>query len=180
MTILPDLLQNQANTIQFVLIDSAGAEVTGLGNGFTMQLAKGTGAFAGSAGTKGEISDGWYYYTTTAAECDTPGPLAFKATHASIVQQNLTYVVREPTINAIEFTYTLTNSVTTLPIQGAEIWFTTDIAGLNVVWRGETDAFGVARDANNYLPRLDQGTYYVWRQHPAYTFVDPDTETVSP
>lgn len=180
MSFLPDLIQNQTNTVQFVMVNSAGVEVTGLGGGFTLQLAKGTGAFVGSAGTKGEISNGWYFYTTVAAECDTPGPLAMRVTGVGAAQQNLAYVVREPTINAIEFTYTLTNSITLLPVQGAEIWFTTDVAGLNVVWRGETDAFGIARDENGYLPRLDAGSYSVWRQHPAYTFVDPDTEIVSP
>jgi hypothetical protein len=179
MGLLPDLLQNQVNTITFVLVDSSSLEVTGLGNGFTLQWAKGIGAFAASAGTKGEIGNGWYYYQNAVAECDTPGPVSIVITHASIAQQNLSYVVREPNIGGIEFTYTLTDSGTGDPIEGAEIWITTDLAGSAVVWLGTTDAFGVARDTNDYLPRLDAGTYYVWRQKAGYTFSDPDTETVS-
>jgi len=81
---------------------------------------------------------------------------------------------------AIDFTYTLTDDVTLLPIEGAEVWFSTDLAGLNIVWKGDTDAFGVARDTQGELPFLDTGTYYVWRQRAGYTFVNPDVEAVSP
>lgn len=80
---------------------------------------------------------------------------------------------------AIEFTYTLTSSATGLPLPNADVWITTDIAGANIVWRGTTDAFGVARDVANHLPWLDAGTYYFWRQLIGFTFVDPDTEIVS-
>lgn len=80
---------------------------------------------------------------------------------------------------AINFTYTVTSSTTGLPIEGVEVWFSTDVAGANIVWKGDTDAFGIARDVNGALPALDAGTYYVWRQRAGYTFVDPDTEVVS-
>lgn len=80
---------------------------------------------------------------------------------------------------AIAFTYTVTDSVTGLPLDGVQVWFSTDAAGANVVWSGVTDAFGVARDVNLNLPRLNAGTYYVWRQLAGYVFSDPDTEVVS-
>ena len=81
---------------------------------------------------------------------------------------------------AIAFTYTLTSDVLpNPPIQGADVWFSTDAGGLNIVWRGVTDAFGVARDVNNQLPFLDAGTYRVWRQKSGWTFVNPDIEVVS-
>lgn len=79
----------------------------------------------------------------------------------------------------VTFTYTLTSDATGLPIEGAEIWFSTDVAGVNIVWKGNTDTFGVARDVNNALPTLDAGTYYVWALHPEFTFENPDTEVVS-
>jgi len=82
-------------------------------------------------------------------------------------------------VGAVEFTYTLTDSVSGDPIAEADIWITTDLAGTNVIWRGTTDAFGIARDVNNNKPRLDAGTYYFWRQKAGYTFSDPDTEAVS-
>lgn len=81
---------------------------------------------------------------------------------------------------AISYTYTVTDSVTTNPIDGAEVWITTDLAGTNVIWAGVTDAFGVARDAAGNLPALDAGTYYFWKQIAGYLDDDsPDTEVVS-
>jgi hypothetical protein len=83
---------------------------------------------------------------------------------------------------AITYTYTLTNSVTLLPVEGAEVWFSTDNVDppTNIVWKGDTDVFGVARDVNGNLPALDAGTYYVWAQIGGYVANSwPDTEVVS-
>lgn len=79
----------------------------------------------------------------------------------------------------IEFTYTVTDAGTGLPIEGVDIDITTDVAGTNIIWCGTTDAFGVARDAYGNLPCLDAGTYYFWRQLGGYVFANPDTEVVS-
>lgn len=169
---------DQANLITFVLVDSSNVEVAGLGSGFSLELSKAAGAFGASAGTKGEIGNGWYYYLCTAGEADTVGPVSIRVNHASIVQQNLEYVVTERNILAEEFQYTVTDAVTTNPIAGVRVWFSTDNAGTNVVWQGTTDAFGVARDEFGELPRLDPGTWYVWRHKVGYIFTDPDIETV--
>lgn len=80
---------------------------------------------------------------------------------------------------AIAFTYTVTNSVGGLPLEGVEVWISTDNPAVNIVWKGDTDAFGVARDVNGSLPMLDAGTYYFWRQLSGFIFVNPDTEIVS-
>jgi len=168
---------NQANLITFVLVDSNNTEVAGLGSGFTLQLSKAGGAFAAGAGTKAEISNGWYSYLATAAEADTLGPVPIRITGAGVVQQNLEYVVKQRNINAIAFTYTVDDG--TDPIPGATVWITTDIAGANVIWEGTTDAAGAARDVNDQLPYLDPGTYYFWTQLEGYSFTNPDTETVS-
>jgi hypothetical protein len=80
---------------------------------------------------------------------------------------------------AVDFTYTVTNSVTLLPIEGVEVWFSTDNPAVNIVWKGDTDAFGVARDVLGNLPALDVGAYFVWRQKAGFTFADPDLENVS-
>lgn len=80
---------------------------------------------------------------------------------------------------SVTFTYTITNSVSGLPIEGVEVWFSTDNPAVNIVWKGDTDAFGVARDVNGNKPTLDPGTYYVWRQKAGFVFTDPDTEIVS-
>jgi hypothetical protein len=170
---------SQANLITFVLVDASGTEVTGLGSGFTLQLSKAGGAFAGSAGTKAEISNGWYKYTSTVGEADTVGPVAIKVTHASVVQQNLEYTCESRAINSIAFTYTVTNSVTAASLEGVQVWIAVDSAGANIVWNGTTDSLGVARDDNGNLPRLDAGTYYFFRQLAGFVFSDPDSESVS-
>lgn len=171
---------NQQNRIAFVMVDAAGSEVAGLGGGFTLELSKNGAGFAGSAGAKAEIGDGWYTYLSTAAEANTPGVVAVKVTGAGAAQQNLEYVVESRPSGAIAYTYTVTNSVSGLPVEGVEVWITTDLAGNNVVWNGDTDAFGVARDDNGNLPRLDAGSYYFWKQRAG--LIDdqnPDTEVVS-
>lgn len=88
--------------------------------------------------------------------------------------------VAAKTPGAIEFTYTVTDSVTGLPIEGVEVWITTDAAGLNIVWNGDTDVFGVARDDAGNLPWLDPGQYFFWKQRAGYApDLVPDIETVS-
>lgn len=169
---------NQANTILFVLVDSNRQEVTGLGSAFTLELSKAGAAFQVSAGTKAEIGDGWYSYTSTAGEADTPGPIAVKVTHGSIEQQNLEYVVQDRNVSGIEFTYTVTSTTTGNPVEGVEVDFAIDAAGTKVAWEGTTDVFGVARDDNDKLPRLDPGTYYVFRKLGGYEDDDPDIEVV--
>ncbi|MHC4748308.1 MAG: hypothetical protein ACYTFW_00395 [Planctomycetota bacterium] len=179
MVIGPVWELNNVNTITFVLVDNTNTEVTGLGSGFTLEISKNGGAFAGSAGTKSEIGNGWYKYVATAAEADTVGVVSIKITHASIVQQNLEYVVEQRTAGAVYYTYTVKNTVTLNPIDGVEVWVTTDVAGNNIVWNGNTDAFGVARDVNDARPLLDPGTYYFWSKKAGYNFPNPDTEVVS-
>jgi len=89
--------------------------------------------------------------------------------------------INEPPIGtAIAYTYTVTDSVTLLPVEGVEVWVSTDLAGVNIVWYGVTDAFGVARDRFDWLPRLDAGAYYFWKQRAGYVDdQNPDTEVVS-
>lgn len=174
---MSELVRNQTNLVTFVMVDSNGDEVAGLGAGFTVQVSKAGGAFAASAGTKAEISDGWYSYLFAAAECDTVGPVALKVTGAGAVQQNLEYVVKQRTINAIEFTYTVT--VSGNPLQGATVWISTDVAGSNVIWEGTTNASGVAVDTNDEKPFLMPGTVYFWTQKTGYSFTNPDEEIVS-
>lgn len=80
----------------------------------------------------------------------------------------------------IQYTYTVTNTVTGLGEPGVTVWVTTDLAGTNTIWSGTTDAFGVARDSENGLPCLDAGTYYFWKHKVGFIDnQDPDTEVVS-
>lgn len=166
---------NQQNKILFALVNSSGAEVSGLGGAFTLEISKNGGAFVAGAGTKAEIASGWYSYLSTAAEADTVGPVAIKITHGSIVQQNLEYVVKSRTVNAVTFTYTLTEPPegSGTPIADAEVIVYTDEAMTNRVTKGQTDAFGQVEFF------LDPGTYYFRRKKDGFTFDNPDTEVVS-
>lgn len=86
-----------------------------------------------------------------------------------------------PIAGALEITYTVKedDEDTGDPIEGVEVWITTDEAGTNVIWSGTTDASGVAREAGNSKPFLDAGTYYFWRKKSHYNFTNPDTEIFS-
>lgn len=168
---------NQQNTILFVLVDSSGVEKTGLGSGFTLQISKAGDTFAASAGTKSEVGLGWYKYVATAGEADTPGPVAIVVTGSGIVQQNLEYVVADRVATAVEFTYTVVSDEGgNPPISAVEVYITNDAGGANVVWRGQTDSFGVARDDFGNLPRLQPGTYFFFRYKYGWNFENPDTE----
>ena len=73
---------------------------------------------------------------------------------------------------AITWIYTLLDGVGN-PIQGAEIWASTDISGSNVVASGTSNAFG------KVTFYLDANSYYIWCQKAGYNFVNPDVEVVS-
>lgn len=74
---------------------------------------------------------------------------------------------------AYTFTYTVTNATTGLPIDGCEVWVTTDLAGSNIVAAGWTDTFG------QVVFYLDAGSHYFWRRLSGYSFSpQPDTEVV--
>jgi hypothetical protein len=79
--------------IEFILKDSNGSEVPGLGAGFAVEVSKNGAAFTAGTGVKAEIGSGWYSYQLTAAETDTVGPLAVKITGAGATQQNLIYEI---------------------------------------------------------------------------------------
>jgi len=82
-----------------------------------------------------------------------------------------------PQSGSIEYTYTIDDGSN--PIDGAEVWISTDSGGNNVIWFGHTDANGIAKDSADVKPFLDAGTYYGWVQKAGYTFTNPDTLTVS-
>lgn len=169
---------NQQNRIAFVMVDNTSTEVSGLGNGFTLEISKNGAAFVASAGTKAEIANGWYTYLSTAAEANSIGVVAIKVTGAGAVQQNLVYTVQQMTSQCINYTYTVTSSGN--PLANVEVFVTTDNAGNNVVWRGLTDSFGIARDENDNLPCLDAGTYFFWKELAGFSDNDnPDQEIVS-
>jgi hypothetical protein len=162
------------------MVDASYQEVAGLGAAVNAFISKNGAGFNPVTNAVAEISHGWYTLLLTALECNTIGPVSMYMTGAGCIQQNLEYVVQQRNAACINYTYTLTNIVTGFPVDGAEVWFTTDVAGLNVIWNGDTDAFGIARDATGDLPCLDAGTYYAWATKAGLVAnAWPDTEIVS-
>lgn len=168
---------HQQNLATFVLVDGAGNEVAGLGNTFAVYISKGAGGMAAALGTRGEKGLGWYWYLGTVLDADTIGPISLAIQAIGTVQQNLEYVCGCRTPSAVPYTYTVTDDVTALPVADVLVSISVDMAGLNLIWTGQTDIFGVARDANGQLPLLVAGTYYFWRQKPGWQATDPDVET---
>ena len=83
----------QEQLISFVMVDTNGDEVLGLGITFIVEISKNGEPFAAGTGVKAEIGSGWYSYQLTAAETDTEGPLGILVTGTGAVQQNLLYDV---------------------------------------------------------------------------------------
>ncbi len=161
--------------IKFVMVDANYTEVAGLGVNFNLWLSKPGLPFVPSTGVKAETSNGHYEYTLTAAECDTIGPISVRVTGAGCIQQNLEYVIQQRNAGCVAWPYTVTDSITLLPIPDAEVWIATDLAMTHIVWVGRTDAFGVVRDAIGNLPCLDVGTYYLKKHKVGY--IDDDIPT---
>lgn len=166
-----------ANETPFVMIDSSGNELTGLT--VAVELRKpGEASFAAGAGTVDELGDGWYVYTNTAAEANTMGNGALKATAAGALQQNLPFVVKYVNLgNYIEWSYRVTKSG--VPVEGARVRVSMDEAGSVVIWVGMTDADGYARDVYDQHPYLPPGNRYFWPYKSDVNFVRPDMEVVS-
>lgn len=72
---------------------------------------------------------------------------------------------------AVECEITVNDGVN--PVDGAEVWVTTDLAGSNVVASGVSDALGLV------TVWLDSGTYYIFKQLSGYTFTNPETMVVT-
>lgn len=78
-----------------------------------------------------------------------------------------------PGAGSISFPVTV-NDESSNPIDGVEVWISTDSAGASVVAGTlHTSALGLATFV------LDAGTYYLWRQKSGYNFTNPVAITVS-
>jgi hypothetical protein len=58
------------------------------------------------------------------------------------------------------------------PLDGVNVWVTSDVDGTSIVARGYSDALG------KVVFMLDVGTYYLWKQLAGYSFTNPETFTV--
>ena len=84
-----------------------------------------------------------------------------------------------PLGTAIEWTYTVYKIGTTDPIEGVKVEVHRNAAGTDHYRTFWTDALGVSRDEFGNKPRLDPGTYYMFRLKGGYSFDNPDAEVVA-
>lgn len=166
---------NATNTIRFVLVDSDNLEVAGLGASIMVSVCvPGTSTFVDGAGTKSELAGGWYQYVSPAAESATMGQIAITSSGLGTVMQNLVYVIgsTETGLGAIAHTVTVMEDGS--PVDGAEVWITSDAAGAYLV--AGTLSTNAQGNATFYL---DAGTYYVWAQKAGINITNPTQITVS-
>lgn len=79
-----------------------------------------------------------------------------------------------PVIGSGAITHTITVNDGVNPLEGVEVWITTDVGGTNVVaGTATTDSLG------HVTFYLDAGTYYAWQQLTGYTFTNPTAITVA-
>ena len=104
-----------------------------------------------------EANKSYTVYITATVDSDTGG---------------IAYAFRVSPAEAGAGAYTLTDVDTGAPIDGAEVWVSTDSAGANIIASGTTNALGVVTFY------LDTGTYYIWSKRAGYNFTNPDEETV--
>ena len=75
---------------------------------------------------------------------------------------------------SISYPVTVTQSDGVTPIEGVQVWITTDLAGTNVIAGSlYTSSTGLATFV------LDAGSYYLWRQISGWNFSNPQAITVS-
>lgn len=60
-----------------------------------------------------------------------------------------------------------------LPLEGADVWVTSDLAGTNIIARNYSNTLGIVTFY------LDPGTYYFWKQLSGYNFTNPEARTVT-
>ena len=169
------MIKNEAVAgFTFLLLDKTTGEAitTGAPAGYVTIDDGSQNALTGSITHKG---GGQWSIDLSAAETngDMIG-LLFTHTDAVPVHFTINTAIPAAGAGAITWTYTLTNSVTGLPIADADVWITTDLVGANIIAQGKSDQYGVTTF------QLDAGTVYVWRARSGYTFVNPDTEVVAP
>lgn len=133
-----------------------------------------------------EIGGGLYFRPYAAAEHEQYDYFAWAEHVGATVLDSDHSLMASPSLEfppfgsgAVEWTYQVTEQGTGDPIEGAEVWITTDVAGDHVIWSGASDALGWARDVFDQHPLLDAGVYHFWVQHAGHVFDNPDTETVS-
>lgn len=168
--------------IAFFMVDGFDHITGKTGLTITLTVSKNGAAFGAVSGAVSELTNGWYSWAGNATDRNTLGSLAVHATGTGA--DPLDFMVEILSYDPIVFGATVqtlgAGSVATVftindgsnPIDGVDVWVSSDSAGSNVIARGFTNALGLV------TLMLDPGTYYTWKTKAGYTFENPSTLTV--
>lgn len=153
---------------------SAGGSVS-VGSLSTAALAQfatvDTGASTGVSGSVVALANGGVALTTAAVQQAAEDALTAQG-YTTALATTLGTLSSQTGSGALAKVVTITDAVSN-PIAGAQIWITTDVAGLNVhAGTLTTDSFGKVTFYG------DAGTYYAWVDAPNYNESNPYTITV--
>ena len=136
-----------------------------------------------------EIGGGLYSRSYATADEDTYGYFAYAQYMGVAVLDNDYSLMGSPSVpdcctkdpGCVEFTYTVTNSLTGLPLPGVFVWVVLASNPAVVLWNGLTDVAGVARDLSGDLPCLMPATYRFFKSLIGFSDSDApfDVEIVS-
>ena len=169
---MSDWTYGQRNLAKFIILDTAGAELPGLGDTFTAEISLGEGPLQAAAGDCAEIGGGMYSYLATVDESLAPGPVGLVITAPGAQQQNLVYRVETAVVRARRFIYTVTDDTTGLPVAGAYVWVTRGLDYTLAIQSGYSNAAG------QVAFWLEPGRYYYWRTRDGWDASNPDVEDV--
>lgn len=147
------------------------------GGTVTMDLY-GSGTIQSSGGTAVSMGGGLYKYTYNGGAIDPIAIFKNNDSNCDTMQQaalsvtSLTVATSQLGAGSVHWTYTLNDNLGN-PIQGAEIWVTTDLAGTNIICSGVTDNYG------QISFWIDAGSVYVWGEKAGYNFTNPTLQVVS-
>jgi hypothetical protein len=83
------------------------------------------------------------------------------------------YISDVQTLGAGAINWEVNVNVGADPLDGVDVWVSTDIGGTNVIAHGSTD------DNGKVMFMLDAGIYYAWKQLAGYSFTNPETMVVA-
>ena len=133
---------------------------------FTIANQVDANALSGGGGSSITVADIWDALTSGLTTADSIGKLL-----VTDIDSKISLVGSALGAGAISTPITVDDG--TNPIDGVDVWVTTDVGGSNVIARGYTNTSGVV----TFM--LDTGTVYIWKQLAGYSFSNPDTLVVT-
>ncbi len=169
-----------------IILDASASQVADYYKGQVIAICGGTGAGQARACTGYAIVGGDEVATIGPAWATTPDATSWfavlnvgSAVVSAIDNFDFSTLMKTSLVaamsgaGAISWPFIVTNATTGAPIDGAEVWVTTDTGGTNIIASGTTDASGTV----TFL--LDAGIYCFWVKKAGFNFPGYKQETVA-